>query len=97
MISANKSGKNGKKRASVVEKHRKALKGSGYEICADCAGCGGQLTKRGRMICSRIGGTPEAVTLEQAKACDGTRPPAVVDLEARGQYCDDHESWEVHI
>lgn len=65
--------KNGKP-GWVVEKHGKALAGTGFEGCATCAGCTGK-AESGTMYCSRAGAKPVLVTVEQAKSCNGTKPP----------------------
>lgn len=93
-----KSGKNGKKRGWIVAKHFEELDGAGFaESCAPCSGAG-KLTEDGRMLCSRVGATPEAVTVAQARACDGTKPPMPVDLEVRGLRQQQDDCYcEVHI
>ena len=58
----------------VVEKHSKALKGTGFECCARCPGTSGKV-ESGKMRCSRVGGKPEFISLVQAARCDGSRPP----------------------
>ena len=82
-MSKMKNGKNGLKGAWVVQKHRTALEGTGFESCAECAGCPGKLHENGLMKCSRTApGAPFCITVQPAKACDGTRPSMLVDLEA---------------
>ena len=73
-----KNGKNGRKDAGVVDKHERFLKGTGYEDCIECAGCGGRLRDDGLMHCSRAGARPLPVTVSQAQACDGTKPPQLM-------------------
>ena len=57
------------------DKHRKQLAGTPFVRCADCPGTCGVVESDGRMRCSNVGARPVFITAEQAKRCDGTKPP----------------------
>lgn len=57
-------------------KHLKALQGTGFEKCANCAGTAGKVSEDGTMPCSKAGAIPMQVTASQAQVCDGTNPIA---------------------
>lgn len=64
-----------KKHGWVIEKHQKALIGTGFEDCAPCPGCAPEKIENEKMKCSRCGPTGVLITPAQAQRCDGTRPP----------------------
>ncbi|MHB1769667.1 MAG: hypothetical protein ACYCPH_01130 [Minisyncoccota bacterium] len=63
-----------KKPTWAKDKHRRALAGTDFEECASCPGCGGKIIE-GLMLCARAAGNGVLVTGNQAKRCDGTKPP----------------------
>ncbi len=62
------------RRPWAVEKHVKALEGTGFEKCATCYGCAGEIVN-GCMRCSRVGPKGALIKPGQAQRCDGTKPP----------------------
>ncbi len=76
---APKKKKNGKPEWAV-DKHQKALAGTGFERCAPCPGTSGRTTENGHMGCSRAGATPVLITPDQAQCCDGKSPLAAVEV-----------------
>lgn len=58
----------------AVDRHVVILKGTGFERCAKCPGSGGKVVD-GRMPCSRCGAVPQLITVMQAQACMGKKPP----------------------
>ena len=59
----------------TVENQFRTLRGTAFEDCAFCPGCAKEIEPDGRMKCSRCEATPVPITEEQAKQCDGTKPP----------------------
>jgi len=59
----------------ALDKHKIALAGTAFEVCAPCPGSAGKV-ENDCMKCSRAGATAVPVTPEQARLCDGTKPPS---------------------
>ena len=68
----------------TIENQSRVFKGTGFEDCASCPGCAKAVESDGRMKCSRCGAVPVPITEEQAKQCDGTKPPPY-NVRTRGK------------